>query len=134
MKVKISVAKVIDSLEKKLATLEADYASQEEKEAKYQESVNKWKKELFAYALDNISKAENVRTNYRAWNTTLNVDFDMPAKEGQFPAEPVREFQTIHAHVYNSDKEEIEGALRMLKMCEDEYVSASLLKSISRYL
>ena len=35
---------------------------------------------------------------------------------------------------YKSDKEALENALRLLQMCEDEYVSAGTLKSINQYL
>jgi len=61
--VKIATSKVITALENRLAKLEADYKKQDENEAKYQKSVEKWKKELFSFAVANISKAENLRTN-----------------------------------------------------------------------
>jgi hypothetical protein len=132
--VKIPTQRVIDALTQSLAKLELDYASQEANEAKYQELYNAWKKELFAFAIANIDKAENVRTNYRNWNNNLNVDFDLTVKENAFPAEPVKEYPTIHQHTYNEQKEEISNAIRILKMTDEETVNTSTYNAVARYL
>jgi chromosome segregation ATPase len=130
--VKIATTKVIKALETRLAKLEKDYATQEENEAKYQKSYEKWKKELGKFA--NVAKAENFRTNYRSWNKTLNVDFDLQCDEKEFPAEPQREFEQIHRHSYTEMKEELENAIRILKMTDEEVVSTSTYNAIARYL
>ena len=52
--VKIATPKVIKALEASLAKLEADYASQEANEAKYQKAYEKHKKEVIAYAIANV--------------------------------------------------------------------------------
>jgi len=132
--VKIATAKVIKALETKLAQIKADFAKQDENEAKYQKSVEKWKKEIAKFAIANISKAENLRTNYRNWNNNLNVDFDLVVKEGDFPAEPQRDFEQLHRHTYNEMVEEIENAIRILKMTDEEVVSTSTYNAIARYL
>jgi len=132
--VKIATPKVIKALETKLAELEANYKKQDENEAKYQKAMEKWRKEVGKFAVANISKAENFRTNYRSWNKTLNVDFDLTCNEADFPAEPVREFDTLHQHTYNEMKEEISNAIRILKMTDEEVVSTSTYNAIARYL
>ena len=132
--VKIATTKVIKALETKLAELEANYKKQDENEAKYQKAMEKWRKEVGKFAIANISKAENFRTNYRSWNKTLNVDFDLTCNEADFPAEPVREFDTLHQHTYNEMKEEISNAIRILKMTDEEVVSTSTYNAIARYL
>ena len=132
--VKVAVVKVIKALETRLATLEKDYASQEAKEAKYQKAVESWKKEIGKWAIANFSKAENLRTNYRNWNNTLNVDFDIITKEGNFPTEPEKDFEQIHQHSYREMKEDISNALTILKMTDEETVNASTMKQIARYL
>jgi hypothetical protein len=132
--VKIATTKVIKALEAKLAQIKADYAKQDENEAKYQKSLEKWRKEVAKFATANISKAENLRTNYRSWNKTLNVDFDLTCSEGEFPTEPQREFEQIHSHSYNEMKEELENAIRILKMTDEEVVSTSTYNAIARYL
>ena len=132
--VKIATPKVITALTNKLAELEANYKKQDENEAKYQELHDAWKKELFTFAIANIDKAENVRTNYRNWNNNLNVDFDLTVKESAFPAEPVKEYPTIHQHTYNEQKEEISNAIRILKMTDEEVVNTSTYNAVARYL
>ena len=61
--VKIATPKVIKALETRLAELETNYANQEANEAKYVKAQEKWKKEITTYAVANIKKAENFRTN-----------------------------------------------------------------------
>ena len=130
--VKVAVPKVIKALETRLATLEKDYASQEEKEAKYQKAYKAWQKQLADFAVKNFAKAENIRTNYRSWNKTLNVDFDIVGSD--FPAEPEKDFEVIHQHYYKEIKEDITNALTILKMTDEETVNASTMKQIAKYL
>jgi septal ring factor EnvC (AmiA/AmiB activator) len=132
--VKIATTKVIKALETRLAELEANYKKQDENEAKFQKSIEKWKKEVAKFATANISKAENIRTNYRSWNKTLNVDFDLTLNEEDFPKQPERDFEQIHQHSYNEMKEEISNALRILKMTDEEVVSTSTYNAVARYL
>ena len=132
--VKVATSKVIKALETRLATLEKDYATQGANEAKYQKAVEAWRKEIGKWAIANFSKAENLRTNYRSWNNTLNVDFDIITKEGNFPAEPEKDFEVIHQHQYREMKEDITNALTILKMTDEETVNASTMKQIAKYL
>ena len=132
--VKIPTQRVITALETKLAELEANYKTQDENEAKYQESYKTWQKEIGQWAIANFSKAENLRTNYRSWNKTLNVDFDIVGSDSDFPAEPERNFEQIHTHNYREMKEEMENAIRILKMTDEETVNASTMKQIAKYL
>jgi len=132
--VKIATPKVITALTNKLVELEANYKKQDENEANFQLKQDAWKKELFAFAIANIDKAQNVRTNYRQWSNNLNVDFDLTVKESEFPAEPTRDFEQIHQHTYREMKEEMENAIRILKMTDEETVSTSTYNAIARYL
>jgi len=132
--VKVATPKVIKALETRLAQLEKDYATQGANEAKYQKAQEKWRKEIGKWAIDHFSKAENLRTNYRSWNKTLNVDFDITVSEAEFPAEPEKDFEVIHSHSYKEMKEDITNALTILKMTDEETVNASTMKQIARYL
>ena len=132
--VKIATSKVISALETRLAQLQADYTKQDENEAKYNKQVEAWKKEIGEWAIGQFSKAENLRTNYRSWNKTLNVDFDLTVNEGDFPAEPEKDFEIIHQHTYREMKDEMENAIRILKMTDEEVVSTSTYNAIARYL
>ena len=132
--VKVATSKVIKALEARLATLENDYNTQTAKEAKFGKAQEAWRKEIAKWAIANFSKAENLRTNYRQWNNTLNVDFDLIVEEKDFPKQPEREFEQIHRHTYNEMKEELENAIRILKMTDEEMVSTSTYNAIARYL
>ncbi len=132
--VKIATTKVIKALETKLAQVKKDYAEQGANEAKYQKAYKAWQKEIGKWAISNFSKAENIRTNYRQWNKTLNVDFDLVVNETDFPKEPEKDYEVIHQHTYNEMKEEIENAIRILKMTDEEVVSTSTYNAIARYL
>ena len=132
--VKIPTQRVIAGLESSLAKLESDYASQEQKEAQYQLLYKAWQKELADFAIANFSKAENIRTNFRSWNKTLNIDFDIIGSETQFPAEPEKDFDTIHQHTYREQKEEMQNAIRILKMTDEEVVNTSTYNAVARYL
>ena len=132
--VKIATPKVITALENRLVELEANYKKQDENEAKYNEALEAWKKELFAFAIANVDKAENVRSNYRQWSNNLNIDFDLTVKEGNFPAEPERGYTTLHRHEYETQKEEMANAIRILKMTDEEVVNTSTYNAVARYL
>jgi hypothetical protein len=132
--VKIATPKVIKALESSLAKLESDYLLQDANESKYQRAYDKYKKELIDYAVANIKKAENFRTNYRNWNNTLNIDFDLTVSEKDMPVEPKKDFESIGHHTYREQKAEIENAIRILKMTDEETVSTSTYQAVARYL
>jgi DNA repair exonuclease SbcCD ATPase subunit len=132
--VKVPVTKVIEALESSLAKLETNYLAQETNEAKYQKAREAWTKEIQDYAIAHVKKAVNLRTNYRSWNNTLNIDYDIMVSEKDLPKEPEKDFVTIHHHEYKETKEDISSALRILKMTEEEFVSASTMKAVSKYL
>ena len=132
--VKIPTQRVITALEAKLAELEANYKTQDENEAKYQDAYKAWQKELADFAIAHFSKAENIRTNYRSWNKTLNVDFDIVGSDKDFPIEPERDFEQLHRHNYTEQKEEMSNAIRILKMTDEEVVNTSTYNAVARYL
>jgi hypothetical protein len=132
--VKIATPKVIKALETRLAELETNYVNQEANEAKYTKAYEKYKKELISYAVANIKKAENFRTNYRSWNNQLNIDFDLTVTQADLPTEPEREFEQMGRHNYLEQKQEIENAIRILKMTDEEVVNTSTYNAIARYL
>ena len=132
--VKVATPKVIKALETKLATIKKEYAEQASNEAKYEKAREKWRKEVQQYAIDNIKKAENFRTNFRSWNNSLNIDFDLTVSEKDLPKEPERDFTVMHQHSYNEIVEDITNALTILKMTDEETVNASTMKQIARYL
>ena len=125
---------LFDRLIRRCVLLWTDYKTQDEKEAKFKKAQEKWQKEIGKWAMERFSKAQNLRTNYRQWSNNLNVDFDLATDGTDFPAEPERDFEVIHTHTYREMKEEIENAIRILKMTDEEVVSTSTYNAIARYL
>jgi len=132
--VKIATPKIIKALEARLDKLNKDYQAQEANEAKYQKAYKAWQKEIGKWAIANFSKSENLRTSYRSWNKTLNVDFDIITEENSFPTEPEKDFEVIHQHTYREMKQELENAIRILKMTDEETVSTSTYNAVAQYL
>ena len=134
MNVKIPTVKVIAALESKLTQIKGDYTKQDEYEKKYQKQMETWRKQVVKFAMDNVSNAENLRTNYTPWRNTLNVDFDLKINEAEFPKEPSRDYQQMNSHAYEEMVEEINSTIRILKLTDEEVVSTSTYNSIARYL
>jgi hypothetical protein len=132
--VKIATVKVIAALEAALEKLELDYATQAAKEVEFDKSYEAWKEKLLKFALSKFSEANNLRTNYRSYNNMLNVDFDIYITEKDLLVAPERNFNTIAKHEYNSNKEELSNAIRILKMTDEEVVNTSTYNAVARYL
>jgi len=132
--VKIATVKIITALESALAKLEKDYAAQATNEAKYEKSMEVWRKAIGKWAMERWAKAEDIRTNYRSWNNQLNIDFNLTTKEADFPAEPQKDYETIHSSTYRESKKELENAIRILKMTDEETVNTSTYNAVAEYL
>jgi hypothetical protein len=131
--VKIATTKVIKALETKLAQLQKDKASQKANEDKFQKAQDKYNKEVAKLALEKIAKATDLSAHKR-YNGEIQVSFSLPAGSIEFPQEPERDFQTFHEWQYKEMVEEIENAIRILKMTDEELVSTSTYNAIARYL
>jgi len=132
--VKVATPKVIAALETKLASLEANLATSTAKEEAYQTAYKQYQTDLQNYAVANIAQATNFRVSYRHYNSVVNIDYDVPTNLANFPTEPKRDFEVVYEHHVNEAKTEITNALNILKMTDEEYVSASTMKSIASYL
>jgi hypothetical protein len=132
--VKLPTHKVVTALEAKLIAIKKDYANQETYEAKYQKAYAAWQKELTDFAVANVKKATNFRTNYRAWNSTLNIDYDVIVDEKDLPVCPERAWENMSSHTYKETVEEISNALSILRMTDEPTVNASTMKQIAKYL
>jgi hypothetical protein len=131
--VKIATPKVIKALETKLAQLQKDKANQKVNEEKFQKATEKWNKEVAKLALEHISKAKDLSANIR-YNGEVNVDFNLPKGIVELPEQPEKDFDTYHEWQYKEMVDEIENAIRILKMTDEETVSTSTYNSIARYL
>jgi len=131
--VKIATSKVIKALENKLAQIQKDKANQAQNEERFTKAHEKWSKDVAKLALTAINKAENLSANLR-YNGMINVDFNLPKGAIDLPKEPEKDFDTYHEWQYKEMVEEIENAIRILKMTDEETVSTSTYNSIAKYL
>jgi len=131
--VKIATTKVIKALENKLAQVKKDKANQKINEEKYSKAMEKYNKEIAKIALANITKANDLSAHTR-YNGELNVSFSIPKGSLDLPAEPEKDFETFHDWQYKEMVDEIENAIRILKMTDEEVVSTSTYNAIARYL
>ena len=131
--VKIATTKVIKALETKLAQIQKDKANQATNEERYTKAHEKWSKDVAKLALGAIAKAEDLTANLR-YNGMINVDFNLPKGCIDLPTEPEKDFDTYHEWQYKEMVEEIENAIRILKMTDEEVVSTSTYNAIARYL
>ena len=131
--VKIATNKVIQALEIKLQEIKDAYKKQDELEEKYKKVRDKYWKNVSALALPHINEAVNIRINER-YNGTINIDFDLPPGTIEFGKEPQRDFETMQDYKYKEMVEEIENAIRILKMTDEEFVNTSTYNCIAKYL
>ena len=131
--VKIATTKVIKALETKLAQLQKDKANQKSNEEKFEKAQKAYNKEIAKLALGQISKAQDLSAHTR-YNGTIQVSFELPAGTIELPKEPEKDFESFHDWQYREMVEEIENAIRILKMTDEEVVSTSTYNAIARYL
>ena len=131
--VKIATSKVVKALESALAKLENDYATQETNSEKHQKAVEKWQREVGKLCVSVIAKADEVRAN-KNWRDEITISFTLPAGTIEIPAEPEKNFVEMNQWTYREQKEELENAIRILKMTDEEVVSTSTYNAVARYL
>ena len=120
-------------IETKLAQLQKDKANQKVNEEKFSKAQEKYNKEIAKLALGQISKAEDLSAHTR-YNGDINVSFSLPKGTIELPKEPEKDFESFHDWQYKEMVEEIENAIRILKMTDEEVVSTSTYNAIARYL
>lgn len=131
--VKVATPKVIKALETKLAKIKSDKTNQQTNEAKFDKAMEKWNKEVAKIATSSISKAENLSASTN-WRDEICVSFTLPKGTIELPEQPKRDYEVLQDWKYNEIVEEIENAIRILKMTDEEVVNASTFKSIAQYL
>lgn len=134
IKVNVPRLKVIEALEKSLTKLETDYTDSKKQSEEYEKQKTDWHKQVLKLALPLVNKADycNIHSRY---NGTVSVDFSLPAGSLVLPEEPEHQGKSGRTEwQYEAQKDEIENAIRLLRMCEDETVNTATYASISQYL
>ena len=136
LNLKIKKANIINSLEKALAERTKRYEGQKAQEDKHAKEMEVYYASIIKLVKAGKAKVTETTTNSYHWRKKKGVavfSLEVEIPNSLAPKEP-KEPLLYSEWEYKSDKEALENALRLLQMCEDEYVSAGTLKSINQYL
>jgi len=129
LSVKVATPKVIKALEAKLEAGTKAISNNEKKRKEYEKVEKAWAKEVADLVIKQISKAEvNANEN---WRGEVSVNFTVPSGSIKLPEKPSIE---LEQELGRYEVTEIENAIRILKMTDEETVNASTFKSIAQYL
>ena len=133
--VKVATSKVIKALESALVKKQNSKETYRVENEKYQKALAKWEKDV-ATLVKSGTKPNKIHVSQKShWREsdgyevtfTFDIDFD---KVAQKPEQP----ESVHDYTLKAEIEEIENAIRILKMTDEETVSTSTYNAIARYL
>lgn len=127
--VKVAKDKVVKALKAKLDAGAKAVVSNEKKRKDYVKIEATWAKEVAELIVKNISKAEISADEN--WRGEVNARFTIPANVIKLPAKPE---MGLENELGRYEVQEIENAIRILEMSDEEFVSASTMKQIAQYL
>lgn len=127
--VKVAKSKVVKALKDKLDTSAKAVVSNEKKRKDNEKAIKAWSKEVAGLVVKQISKVD-VSANEN-WRGEVNVQFTIPANEIKLPAKPEID---LEQELGRWEIQEIENAIRILEMSDEEFVNASTMKQIASYL
>ena len=127
--VKVATPKVIQALETKLQESKNAITNNEKKRKDYEKVEKAWAKQVAELATKHISKADV--SAHENWRGEISVSFQLPTGTFTIPEKPSIE---LEQELGRYEVQEIENAIRILKMTDEETVNASTFKTIAQYL
>ena len=133
LSVKVATPKVITALETKLAKLKSDKANYGIARKQFEEAHSAWKNNLKTlYTKGEVAEVETTG-GWRVPNDKLAIQVTYYVDKSSVVDEPTAP-DTMSDWQYKEMVEDIENALNILRMTEDEFVNATTMKSIAKYL
>ena len=145
--VKVARVKVIKALEVKIEEMKNQKMNYDLAFSKYEDDHKAWKDEVakIAYAnFDITSTSKKSVTTRNAWGNddSIRVDVEVEIDKSKVPVEPEAPKQPFQSEGYGrtyignyEDRvAEMQNAIRILNMSDEEVVSTSTYQSVSRYL
>jgi hypothetical protein len=137
MAVKVQTTKVIKALEEALKIRDKKFADSEKAGVEYEKALVKYRDDLKKLVKSPKAKVTEAST-YHRWHSSKNaseqeVSVTITIPTSLVPKEPENK-ANYHERTYQNEVEEINNALRLLRMTDQEYVNASTMKSVSQYL
>lgn len=136
IKVKVKVSTLIKELEKALAEREDRYKNQDKAQEKHEKALEAHHAKVLKLIKAGKGTIAEVSDYYdysdkKKKVTRFSVVVTFP--KGLVGEEPERP-NTYHDYEYKRESEEIKQAIRVLKLTEEQYVSASTYASVAKYL
>jgi hypothetical protein len=140
--VPVATDKAIAALEARLEKINNQYDANIEKETAFKKQHAAWRQKLMALARKALMEALKNDNNVDAWAREnsrgelcvyAKADTSAPIV-GDLPAEPVRNWESMPDYQYRHMVEEIQQAIRILRMTDEKTVTASTFAALSRYL
>jgi membrane-associated protease RseP (regulator of RpoE activity) len=129
LSVKVATPKVIKALEDKLEAGTKAVANNEKKRKEFEKVEKAWAKEVADLIVKQIAKADVSASEN--WRGEVSVRIEVPAGTIKLPTQPQIE---LESELGRYEVQEIENAIRILKMTDEETVNASTFKTIAQYL
>ena len=124
--VKVATAKVIKSLEDRVANNKIATANNEAKRKAHSLELEKYHKSI----LKDFAKDLEISNINTRWNGQIEVTYN---KINDFKVAEQPQLE-LERELGAWEVDEINNAIRILKMTDEEYVNASTFKSIAKYL
>ena len=131
--VKVSTKKVLDALQKALAERQKTVADSDKAQKEYEKAVTEFRDslaELFRSGkgkVNSVSKSHAFRWGEDNNKYELTIEFPASVKA---PKEP----ENLHDWVMKSEIEELENAIAVLKMTDEETINTSTYKGVARFI
>ena len=137
MAVKVQTTKVIKALEEALKTRDKKLADSKKAQVDFDKAMSKYQDDLKKLVKSPKAKVTEAST-YHRWHSSKNlaeqeISVTITIPTSLLPKEPENK-ANYHERTYENEVEELNNALRLLRMTDQEYVSASTMKSVSQYL
>ena len=137
MAVKVQTTKVIKALEEAIKIRDKKFADSKKAQVEFDKAMDKYRDDLRKLVKSPKAKVTEAST-YHRWHSSKNlaeqeVSVTITIPTSLLPKEPENK-SNYHERIYENEVEEINNALRLLRMTDQEYVSASTMKSVSQYL
>lgn len=124
--VKVAKDKVVKALKEKVAQSNANEIANEKAEKAHKVALDKYQKQIIKDFSKDL-EIENVNTR---WNGQLEVTYKV-TKGVEFPKAP--EWERLNT-LGRYEIQEVENAIRILEMSDEEFVNATTMKQIASYL
>lgn len=137
LSVKVKTSTLIEALEKALDQREKRWANQEKAEAEFEKEMEAYNQAIMKLVksgkgkITDASEGYSFRHDKKSKVKDFNVTVEIP--KNLVPKMP-EQAETYREHEYKNETKEISSSIRVLKMTDQEYVSASTYKSVTQYL